>query len=296
MISGLPRSGSTLLCNILAQNPDIHTTPTSACHEALFVLRNVWGETKDINKTLASLSGAWGEWVEHRAAIEISYTLGKVLDGVYTAWDYCRKHNIHEYRAILCVMEKAIMEVYHDTDRPVIIDKGRGWLSLIELAELALDRKAKIIVPVRGIPQILSSFEKLHRSTHKKDQGNYFQAQTMQGRAEHLLAGDQVFGLAYNRLKDAMMRGLGDRLCLVEFDDLTHNPKETLEDIYKFLELPNFKHDFTNVEQYTHEDDSVHGMNLHTIRKKVKPIKDDSHTVLGADLVKQYTGTEFWRK
>lgn len=253
MISGLPRSGSTLLCNILAQNPEVHSTPTSACHEALFVLRN-----------------AWGEWVEHKAAKSLANNLQPVLN--------------------------ATINAYHNTDRPVVIDKGRGWLSLIELAEFALDRKVKIIVPVRGIPQILSSFEKLHRKTQAKDQGDYFQAQTIQGRAEHLLGAEQVLGLAYNRLKDAMMRGLGDRLCLVEFDDLTHNPKETLEDIYKFLELPNFEHDFTSVEQYTHEDDSVHGMDLHTIRKDVKPIKDDSVSVLGVDLCKQYNGTEFWRK
>ena len=253
MISGLPRSGSTLLCNILAQNPEMHSTPTSACHEALFVLRN-----------------AWGEWVEHKAAKSLANNLQPVLN--------------------------ATINAYHNTDRPVVIDKGRGWLSLIELAEFALDRKVKIIVPVRGIPQILSSFEKLHRKTQAKDQGDYFQAQTIRGRAEHLLGGEQVLGLAYNRLKDAMMRGLGDRLCLVEFDDLTHNPKETLEDIYKFLELPNFEHDFTSVEQYTHEDDSVHGMDLHTIRKDVKPIKDDSASVLGVDLCKQYNSTEFWRK
>ena len=253
MISGLPRSGSTLLCNILAQNPEMHSTPTSACHEALFVLRN-----------------AWGEWVEHKAAKSRANNLQPVLN--------------------------ATINAYHNTDRPVVIDKGRGWLSLIELAEFALDRKVKIIVPVRGIPQILSSFEKLHRKTQAKDQGNYFQAQTIQGRAEHLLGAEQVLGLAYNRLKDAMMRGLGDRLCLVEFDDLTHNPKETLEDIYRFLELPNFEHDFTSVEQYTHEDDSVHGMDLHTIRKDVNPIKDDSASVLGVDLCKQYNGTEFWRK
>tara|TARA_R110000744_G_scaffold287329_1_gene398496 strand:- start:484 stop:1263 length:780 start_codon:yes stop_codon:yes gene_type:complete len=253
MISGLPRSGSTLLCNILAQNPEMHSTPTSACHEALFVLRN-----------------AWGEWVEHKAAKSLANNLQPVLN--------------------------ATINAYHNTDRPVVIDKGRGWLSLIELAEFALDRKVKIIVPVRGIPQILSSFEKLHRKTQAKDQGDYFQAQTIRGRAEHLLGGEQVLGLAYNRLKDAMMRGLGDRLCLVEFDDLTQNPKGTLEDIYKFLELPNFEHDFTSVEQYTHEDDSVHGMDLHTIRKDVKPIKDDSASVLGVDLCKQYNSTEFWRK
>lgn len=253
-ISGLPRSGSTLLCNILAQNPEIHSTPTSACHEALFVLRN-----------------QWNQWIEHKASKELASNEQAVLS--------------------------AVLNSYHATDRPVIIDKGRGWTSLLEMAEYALGRKAKVIVPVRSIPQILSSFEKLHRKAAAtgQQQGEYFQSQTAEGRAQHLLAGDQVLGLAYNRLKDAFQRGFGDRIHLVEFDDLTHNPKETLEGIYKFLELPSFDHDFNAVAQYTSEDDSVHGLPLHTIRKEVKPIQDDSVKVLGVDLVKQYTGTEFWR-
>ena len=129
MISGLPRSGSTLLCNILAQNPELHSTPTSACHEALFTLRN-----------------AWGEWVEHKAAKSLANNLQPVLN--------------------------ATINAYHNTDRPVVIAKGGGWISLIELAEFALDRKVKIIVPVRGIPQILSSFDMLHRSYHTTEQGD----------------------------------------------------------------------------------------------------------------------------
>lgn len=255
-VSGLPRSGSTLLCNLLAQNPAIHTTPTSACHEALFVLRN-----------------SWGNWIEHKASKELAdeANLQRILN--------------------------AALHAYHDTDRPVVIDKGRGWTSLLELAEFALGRHAKVIVPVRGIPQILASFEKLHRKTahSKRDQGDYFQAQTVEGRSQFLLAADQVLGLAYNRIKDALARGFGDRLHFVEFDDLTHNPQETMGGIYEFLGLEPYKHDFDNVEQYTHEDDSVHGMPLHDIRPQVKPIKDDSTTVLGPALVKQFTGTEFWR-
>ena len=42
-ISGLPRSGSTLLCNILAQNPAFFVTKaTSGCIEILFSIRNQW--------------------------------------------------------------------------------------------------------------------------------------------------------------------------------------------------------------------------------------------------------------
>ena len=253
----MSESNSTLLCNILAQNPAIHSTPTSACHETLFVLRN-----------------HWNQWIEHKASKDLANeaNLQRVLN--------------------------SMLQSYHGTDRSVVIDKGRGWLSLLELAEFTLGRKAKVIVPVRSIPQILSSFEKLHRKTahSKPDAGNYFQAQTVEGRAQFLLDPSQTLGLAYNRLMDALQRGLGDRLHLVEFDDLTHEPEATIEGIYKFLELEPFKHDFDNVEQYTHEDDSVHGMPLHEIRQQVKPIKDDSNTVLGPSLVKQFTGTEFWRK
>jgi sulfotransferase len=110
------------------------------------------------------------------------------------------------------------------------------------------------------------------------------------------LAHDQVVGLAYSRLRDVIQRGLSDRLHIVEFDDLTNRPQETLEAIYSFLELDSFPHDFENVDQYTHEDDSVHGMDLHTIRKSVKLVKDDSLEILGEEVVKQFSNVEFWRK
>jgi len=254
-VSGLPRSGSTLLCNILAQNPEFHTTPTSACHEGLFTLRN-----------------AWGEWIEHKAS------------------DLGAEHNLQR------VLNSYIYS-YHDTDKPIIFDKGRGWLSLLELAEFATGEKAKVLVPVRNINSILASFEKLYRANaHKnKHTGDYFQAQTVEGRCKHLASSNEVLGLAYNRLKDCIQRGLSDRLFLVEFEDLTHNPEQSMRAIYDFLGYDYFEHNFANVEQSTYEDDSVHGMDLHTIHNEVKPVLDDSIKILGQDVHKQYYNSEFWR-
>jgi sulfotransferase len=257
-ISGLPRSGSTLLCNILAQNPEIHSTPTSACHDLLFMIRN-----------------NWNEWIEHKAA--------------ETLRDKKSEQNVLN----------AALYAYHNTDRPIVLDKGRGWISMIELAEFALGRKAKLIVPVRDITQILSSFEKLHRkNAHiRNSTGDFHKAQTVEGRCQNLVVDNAVFGLAYNRLKDALAKGQDDRLLFVEFEDLTFNPKATLDRVYDFLELKPYAHDFNNVEQYTTEDDFIHGYpDLHKIRRKVEPIKDDSAQILGASLVKEFTGTEIWRK
>jgi len=41
-VSGLPRSGSTLLMGLLAQHPMVKTTPTSACHDLLFSTKTTW--------------------------------------------------------------------------------------------------------------------------------------------------------------------------------------------------------------------------------------------------------------
>lgn len=256
-VCGLPRSGSTLLCNLLGQHPDVHTTPTSACHEALFVLRN-----------------SWNQWIEHKASKELSsdINLQRVLH--------------------------ATLHAYHDTDKPVVIDKGRGWTSVLEMAEFALDRQAKVIVPVRSIKNIVASMEKVHRkSAHAyPDNGDYIKAQTVQGRAHFHLSDSGVIGIAYNRLKDVIQRGLGDRLCLVDFDGLTNNPKEVMSSIWKFLEMDEPEHDFNNVRQLTTEDDSVHGLDLHTIRSKVEPIRDDAEEVLGSALCRKLEGQEFWNK
>jgi hypothetical protein len=68
-----------------------------------------------------------------------------------------------------------------------------------------------------------------------------------------------------------------------------------MDGVWKFLEMDAPNHDFTNVEQVTTEDDSVHGLDLHTIRQEVKPVVDDSLQILGKDFHTTLQNAEFWR-
>ncbi len=107
---------------------------------------------------------------------------------------------------------------------------------------------------------------------------------------------DQPVGLAYNRITDAIKRGYGDRMFLIDFDDMTSNPAATFKKIYEFLGEDYFKHNFDHVEQVTWEDDTVHGFkNLHTIRNKVEPIPPQWPKILGA-FAEQYGKLNFWKK
>jgi sulfotransferase len=244
-------SGSTLLANILLQNPRFHATQTSGCLDVLFGIRNQWNNL-----------------VEHKASP-------------------CPEKEINVLRATL-------EAYYQDVDRPVVFDKSRGWIAYTELIESIIGTKAKILVPIRPLTDILASFEVLYRETSKVKQPpgeaeNYFQFQTVKGRCEYWMRADQPVGLALNRLDDVLKRGFKDRIHFVEFAKLTNNPKQKMQEIYQFLGEEYYEHNFNHVEQVTKEDDEIHGfVGLHSIKNKVTPIPSRAKEILGEEVCKLY--------
>jgi sulfotransferase len=158
---------------------------------------------------------------------------------------------------------------------------------LIETVEFITGKTPKIIVPVRDISAILSSFEKLWRkntgfSQWNIEQEDYFKAQTVDGRCEIWANQNQPVGMAYNRVRDAISRGYKDNLFFLEFEDLTSRPYQTMRKVYNYLELPYYQHDFDNIEQFTQEDDKVYGVfGDHIIKNKLEVVKEDFFDVLG---------------
>ena len=257
-ISGMPRAGSTLLANLLAQNPRFEAGATSGILEVLVSIRNGWDkldEFRAVPNDVAKLNVMRG-----------------VIDGYYRA-----------------------------SERPVAFDKSRGWLAYLEMAEALLQRPVKVLVPVRDLRDILASFEMLWRQNNALRQpgaeaAHFHDYQTIEGRCETLLRPDQPVGIAYARLRDAVMRGFRDRLFFVHFEQLTTHPLQTMQAIYQFLGETSFPHDFENVTQVTAENDAVHGYpGLHTIRPKVEATPSRARQVLGPAF-DRYPGPYLWNQ
>jgi hypothetical protein len=53
-----------------------------------------------------------------------------------------------------------------------------------------------------------------------------------------------------------------------------------MNQLHDSIGLPRFDYDPSYVKQITHEDDSVHGMNLHTIKQEIKYQEPDWDTIL----------------
>lgn len=259
LVSGLPRAGSTLLCNILAQNPRFHATATSGILEMLFQVRNGWDKVIEFRA------------MDDRQSMA---TKQRVLAAMLTAY-------------------------FADVDRPVVFDKSRGWLAHLEMAEALLGYRPKVLVPVRDLRDVLASFERLWRQTAALAQttdeaANYQGYQLLENRLDMWTGNNGPVGMAYNRIKDALDRGWGAQMHFVRYDVLTAKPAETMAGVYRFLGEPAFLHDFEHVEQVTSEDDRVYGfVGLHTIRAQVRPQASAWPGILGKH-AERYAGQEVW--
>lgn len=238
-VSGLPRSGSTLLMNVLGQNPDFYVTPTSGIRSSIVNARNSW----DQNSSFRSWPKGQSDEVKRNV-------LTAMLQGSFA-----------------------------HTKRPVCFDKSRGWLDYLELASvLAGGREnVKVLVTVRDMRDVLASFEKVYRSNSALTQSpqeasDPIKFKTAIGRISTWIDVNQPVGQGFNSINDAVVRGWLDCMHFVEYEKLTQNPDSCIRDIYQFLEQPDFAHDYERVEQITCEDDRAYGFdNLHSIRTLISP-------------------------
>lgn len=238
-VAGLPRSGSTLLMNILGQNSRFYVTPTSGILESLTQVRNNW-DKNDANRA------------RDREENEIL------------------KRN---------VMRGMLNGYFEHFPQPVCFDKNRYWLEYLEMAAELLGgrERLKVLVTVRDLRDVAASFERLWRKTSALNQvpveaNNLVKSKTALGRFQIFIDDAQPVGRAFNATKDALTRGWRDCLHFVEYDDLTAKPGEVLARVYRFLGEPPYDHDFEHVEQLTFEDDYAYGFkDLHRIRAKVEP-------------------------
>lgn len=252
--SCIPRSGSTLLLNILAQNPIIHVTPTNALADIVIGIRDSW-MMHDAFKSQGLKK------IEHR-----------VVDGM---------------RGVM----RGFFE--SELVAQTVIDKSRLWLGYIDLLERVLCEPVKIIVTVRAIEDVLASLEKLYRVapvTVLPYQGPLRALrQTIIGRCQSYMALEGEIGQVTNRLRDALQRGYRDRLIIVPYKDLTSRPQEVVNEVTRLLNLEPFPYDTNNVQQLTEEDDSVYGIDLHKIHEgRIRPDAVNSwRDIIPADYVAQ---------
>jgi sulfotransferase len=193
---------------------------------------------------------------------------------------------------------RALLTCYHDTDRPILVDKGRGWLALLPALETTLGRRVRAIVTVRPIVDILASFEALRERDPNfltivdRELGA---SSNPANRARHLMGPDGVIGQSLSVMQAAVEGGYRDRLLFVDYDKLTTDPRGQLRRLYAFLDEPYFEHDFGNIEPLGTFDSREHGfVGLHDVHPSWRKSERSAREVLGDPIFAQYAQRAPW--
>ena len=263
-MAGLPRSGSTLLAAILNQNPDIHVSNDSPVCDLLF----------STHKTF--------ETSEQYAADE-------------------------NYLGYMKVCSSIIDNYYSYIDRKYVVDKQRSWGTPfnLQMIERFITKDIKILCPVRDILEILASFINLiHKNPNiqsviDRDISQaemFFYRPVDDVRCDFLMSPKNPMDQELFSLSQSLISENKNKFHLIEYDDLINDPESTMKNVYHFLGIEYFKHDFINIEQKNKPNDSIYGMkDLHKVRKKLEKKSIDPKSILSPYILNKYKGYEFWR-
>jgi len=205
-VTGLPRAGSTLLCQLLAQHPEIHCEGHSSpmCNMLLGIRRMV----SDDQFFLSQLDRSFEASYAHLAA---------AMQGFLRGWN-------------------------QDCAKRAVVDKNRAWLHAVELL-LRIEPDAKLVVCLRELGQIYGSIEEQHQRTILLDFIDHLADFDRFGRADMLFGKDKSIGAPLISLHAVLdlPKAVQEHLYFLRFEDLVEKPVACMAHLYAWLGLSRFE-------------------------------------------------------
>lgn len=229
-ISGLPRSGSTLLAAILRQNPRFHAGMTSAVGALFGAMLQQFAAGTEFGPVITQ---------EQRR---------RLVRGIFDAYyaDQAGKGVVFDTNRMWSARMPALMDQFPDA-KVIACVRNVAWIMD------SLERR------YRANPYELT------RLFNDETERN-----TVYSRVDTLAQRNRLVGYAWTALKEAFYGEHAQSLLIVDYDLLAQTPQKVVPLIYQFLGEEPYEHDYGNVQYDAPEFDASLGVNgLHKIRPKV---------------------------
>ena len=206
--------------------------------------------------------------------------------------------NFSYYESFDNVCNSIFPTYYKNWNYDFIIDRGPwGCPPNLKFLKDYFDQDIKIIVLVRDVLEILQSFLK-HSHENPDSFINQHWAKTNEEKCDMLMNKEGLLMAELIGVHHLTQLWHNKQYTyLVEYDDLINKPKETIQDVYTFLGIPFFEHNFETFKQFSVQgqsyDDTSIGKNLHIIREN--GLKKTEHDSLPQSVIDKYGNLNLWR-
>lgn len=244
-LCGLPRSGSTLLGNVLNQHPDITAEMDSFLSD---ILTNISQHSEKVYS-------------------EAQHTIREMNDLYFSFM----RSGMASWITKLC-------------DTEIYLDKNRSWAMDFNLL-FSLIPNAKVIFLVRDLRGVISSLEKKEVYDRVLSAGDLYQFESkdefhdfdlMDVRVSNYIQTDMI-NVPLFAIKEALdcERGYLKNFKFITYEDFMENPHKILNEIYNFIGIKNFDNDLENITQGYYHDAVFAPYGDHTIRPQLTPKKEN---------------------
>ena len=204
--------------------------------------------------------------------------------------------NFPDHKSLDSVLDAVFDNYYKDWNYKYIIDRGpAGTDGNLELVKKHLDPNIKIIFLVRPILEVLASWI----DWASKTPNNYIRKLGSPTQACHELMNPKGQIIKELKCMENLLKPENKHhVHFVDYDEIVNKPKKTIDAIYKFLNIPKYKHRFKNFKQVEVNglkyNDSIFGKGMHTIKtKSLVKTKRNITKALPQEIIQTYGKIKF---
>jgi len=218
-ICGLPRSGSTLLCNVLNQNPQFYASSTSCLPQLLGNMSGFCSHSPEMKSDL------------HNDPEVAQQKLSLAMKSVCESW-------------------------YFNKNESIIFDKSRLWNNHAQLFS-HLYPEGKMLVCVRDLRSVFASIEKQNAKNPTLSDAQNPAQRSLYDRVDKMCSPDGLVGIAVKGIEDILHRK-ANNVVMIPYEYFSENPEKSMERIYDELGETQFSHDFDNVVDVSNDVDALY--------------------------------------
>ena len=259
MMSGIPRSGSSVLGSLLNQHPLIHASTTSPVIDLIGIIDDNW------NNISAAMADRHPE------------QYGNIVNGMISgAYHHVEKPIIVDKNRLWPRYDKLMNRVLGS--KPKIICTVRSIPEILTSYILLINKNSDKItfvdqdlinnnLPINNKNRCRILWEKYINHPYTS------------------------FRIGYNSVDIDM--------CIVEYDEIVNESQYIMNKICEFIGIETYKVDINNMKPMPENDEYHGGMNgLHDVRSIMKRVSPTPEQVIGKELTKLYTDMKlnFWNK
>ena len=200
--------------------------------------------------------------------------------------------NYPDHQSLDNLLDMVYPTYYKDWNYKYIIDRSpAGTPGNLMLMKKHLKQPIKIIVLLRPLLEVLASFVKWSN----KEPTAYINkfGDTAEDKCRALM---EQFGQIWKEVQNLenLLKPENRQYALfIQYHDLVKHPQKIINQIYKFLDIPKYKHRFTKLDQLKVNgmgySDEIVGKNLHTIyTKKIALQKTNVKKLLSKEIIERY--------